>query len=350
MNAPSPTRYDVSHEWFRRCGVSGLMLPAISLGCWHNFGGAGTDPRALSEADFHANVQRMLFTAFDHGITHFDLANNYGPPPGSAEERVGTVLRDDLAGYRDELIISSKAGYRMWDGPYGAGSSRKYLLASLDQSLRRLGLDYVDVFYSHCYDEATPLEEMLGALDSAVRVGKALYVGISSYSAEKTNEVIDICNAQGLVRPIIHQPRYSMLDRWVEDGLLETTSSHGLGVIAFCPLAQGLLTDKYLRGIPDASRARQESGALEEERVSNALVRQLQSLNDVAQRRGQSLAQLALAWVLRPHVADATTGPVTSALIGASKPEQIEDCVRALDAGPLADDERSAIEAILARA
>jgi L-glyceraldehyde 3-phosphate reductase len=348
MHTPSPTRYDVPDGWFRRCGTSGLTLPAISLGCWHNFGGAGTDPRSLPEREFHANVQRMLFTAFDRGVTHFDLANNYGPPPGSAEQRVGTVLRNDLAGYRDELIISSKAGYRMWDGPYGSGSSRKYLLASLDQSLSRLGLDYVDIFYSHCYDETTPLEETLGALDSAVRAGKALHVGISSYSAAKTAEVLEICSAQGLVRPIIHQPSYSMLDRWVEGGLLDVTASHGLGVIAFCPLAQGLLTDKYLRGIPDASRARQESGALQETQVSEDLISRLQRLNDIARQRGQSLAQLALAWVLRPSETSAPAGPVTSALIGASRPEQIEDCVRALEAGPLTEDERRDIEEVLA--
>ncbi|MEL7087619.1 MAG: aldo/keto reductase, partial [Planctomycetota bacterium] len=245
--APREDRYDaVPDGWFRRCGHTGLKLPALSLGCWHNFGDAGTDPRKLPESEFHANARSMLFTAFDHGITHFDLANNYGPAPGSAETRVGRILKEDFAGHRDELIISTKAGYDMWPGPYGEWGSRKYLLASLDQSLGRLGLDYVDLFYSHRFDPDTPLEETLGALDTAVRSGRALYCGISSYSGEMTLEAVRICERDGLIKPIIHQPNYSMLNRGIERDLLPMTGELGMGVIAFCPLAQGLLTPKYL--------------------------------------------------------------------------------------------------------
>ena len=327
--------------WFRRCGKSGLKLPAISLGCWHNFGDAGTDPRKLAETEFHANAQAMLFTAFDHGITHFDLANNYGPAPGSAELRVGRILREDFRAYRDELIISSKAGYLMWPGPYGEWGSRKYLLASLDQSLERLGLDYVDIFYSHRFDPDTPLEETLGALDTAVRSGKALYGGISSYSGEQTLEALRICERDGLVKPIIHQPSYSMLNRGVETDLLPVTGELGLGVIAFCPLAQGLLTPKYLGGIPDDSRAKQESGFLQEDRVTPELVAQLQQLNALAEARGQSLAQMALSWTLRDP-------RMTSALIGASRPGQIEENVKAGEKLKFADEELVAIENALA--
>lgn len=353
---PAADRYSAAVEktsgntsggnWFRRCGKSGLKLPAISLGCWHNFGDAGTDPRKLAESEFHENAQAMLFTAFDHGITHFDLANNYGPAPGSAELRVGRILREDFRGHRDELIISTKAGYRMWDGPYGEWGSRKYLLASLDQSLDRLGLDYVDLFYSHRPDPDTPLEETLGALDTAVRSGKALYCGISSYSGERTLEVLRICERDGLVKPIIHQPNYSMLNRGVEGDLLPVTGELGLGVIAFCPLAQGLLTPKYLGvgsgggQVPDDSRAKQESGFLKEDRITPELVAQLQKLNAVAEARGQSLAQLALSWTLRDP-------RMTSALIGASRPSQITENVKAAENLDFTDDELVKIENIL---
>lgn len=344
---PREDRYDAvpqssgeSGGWFRRCGKSGLKLPAISLGCWHNFGDAGTDPRKLAEGEFHANAQAMLFTAFDHGITHFDLANNYGPAPGSAELRVGRILREDFRGHRDELIISSKAGYHMWPGPYGEWGSRKYLLASLDQSLERLGLDYVDIFYSHRFDPDTPLEETLGALDTAVRRGKALYCGISSYSGEQTLEALRICERDGLVKPIIHQPSYSMLNRGVETDLLPVTGELGLGVIAFCPLAQGLLTPKYLGGVPEDSRAKQESGFLTEDRVTPELVARLQKLNAIAEARGQSLAQLALSWTLRDP-------RMTTALIGASRPSQIEENVKAGEKLNFTDDELVEIEYVL---
>ncbi len=344
-HTPAESRYDVHPQWFRRCGASGLMLPAVSLGCWHNFGGAGSDPRALPEADFHANAQRMLFTAFDHGVTHFDLANNYGPPPGSAESRVGRILREDLAAHRDELIISSKAGWGMWPGPYGDLGSRKYLLASLDQSLDRLGLDYVDIFYHHRPDPGTPLEETMFALDSAVRQGKALYVGISSYNGADTERAVRICEDHGWVRPIIHQPSYSMLERGIEGDLLPVTAERGLGVIAFCPLAQGLLTGKYLDHVPDDSRAKQPSGFLTEDRVTPELIKKLNALNGIAKRRGQSLAQLALLWVLRdqPH------GPVTSALIGASRPEQVVENVKICEGPALTADESSEIDRLLQR-
>jgi len=297
---------------YRRCGRSGLKLPAISLGCWHNFGGRANPDEA----------RRMLRRAFDLGITHFDLANNYGPPPGSAEEFVGTVLADDFKDHRHELIISSKAGYRMWPGPYGEWGSRKYLLASLDQSLRRLKLDYVDIFYSHRPDPDTPLEETIGALDSAVRAGKALYVGISSYNGAQTDAAMKL--ARELRTPlIIHQPVYSMLNRWVEPDLLPVTKREGLGVIAFCPLAQGLLTNRYLAGIPQDSRAASPDGFLSEKQVTPEVVAKVQKLAGIAQRRGQSMAQLALAWVLRDEA-------VTSALIGASRVSQIEENVGAL--------------------
>ncbi|MEM9882140.1 MAG: aldo/keto reductase [Planctomycetota bacterium] len=344
---PNPARYDDPPAgWFRTCGRSGLKLPAVSLGCWHNFGDAGTDPRRLPEAEFHANVRTMLFAAFDRGVTHFDLANNYGPVPGAAELRVGRVLREDFAGHRDELIVSTKAGYRMGPGPYGVYGSRKSLLASLDQSLSRLGLDYVDIFYSHRPDPpveegGTPLEETLGALDSAVRSGKALYAGISSYSGERTLEAARVCDRDGLTRPVIHQPSYSMLNRGVESGLLPVTGELGIGVIAFCPLAQGLLTPKYLGGVPDDSRARQESGFLKEDRVTPELVERLRRLDRIASDRGQTLAQLALSWVLRD-------GRVTSALIGASRPEQIEQNAAAAQKLDFADDELTRIEAALA--
>jgi L-glyceraldehyde 3-phosphate reductase len=336
--APSDTRYKNTPGWFRRCGRSGLQLPAISIGCWHNFGDPGTDSsRHTDEASMHENARAMLFAAFDNGITHFDLANNYGPAPGSAETRVGRILSRDFKAYRDELIISSKAGYGMWSGPYGDGGSRKYLLASLDQSLKRLQLDYVDIFYSHRFDANTPLEETLGALDSAVRQGKALYAGISSYSGEQTRRVKSICQANGFVMPIIHQPNYSMLNRRVETDLLPAVDDTGMGVIAFCPLAQGLLTNKYLSGVPEDSRAKQEAGALSENAVTPELVAKLRKLNAIAGDRGQSLAQMALSWTLR----DAR---VTSALIGASRPEQVVENVKAAEKVSFAADELAAIE------
>jgi L-glyceraldehyde 3-phosphate reductase len=310
---------------YRRSGRSGLKLPAISLGLWHNFG----HDRSLDSQ--RAIVRR----AFDLGITHFDLANNYGPPYGSAEENFGRLLVSDLAPYRDELVISSKAGYDMWPGPYGEWGSRKYLLASLDQSLERMGLDYVDIFYSHRLDPETPLEETMGALDTAVRQGKALYVGISSYSAEKTREAVAIL--RGLGTPLlIHQPSYSMLNRWIEEELLDVLAEEGAGCIAFSPLAQGMLTDKYLEGIPDGSRATQGS-SLSPDLVTDEARAKLRALNEIATGRGQTLAQLALAWTLRDE-------RVTSALVGASSVEQLEANVAALDRLDLSADELAEID------
>ncbi len=338
-------RYDTKPSWFRRCGNSGLLLPAISLGCWHNFGAAGTDAvRHADETSFHENCRQMLFTAFDRGITHFDLANNYGPPPGSAEERVGRILRDDFAAYRDELIISSKAGYRMQPGPYGEWGSRKYLLSSLDASLKRLQLDYVDIFYSHRFDPNTPLEETLFALDTAVRQGKAIYAGVSNYNGAQMADVVRICEKNGWVKPIINQPNYSMLNRWVEKELLPVTGRFGIGTIAFCPLAQGLLTGKYLGAVPDDSRVKQPGGFLRESNVTPPLVAKLNKLNDIAKSRGQSLAQMTLSWTLRPQSGTA----ITTALIGASRPSQIIENAKFADAPALSEDELKAIEAILA--
>jgi L-glyceraldehyde 3-phosphate reductase len=315
---------------YRRCGRSGLKLPALSLGCWHNFGG---------NAD-HAEARRMLHRAFDLGITHFDFANNYGPPPGNAESFAGQVLAQDFKGYRDELIISSKAGYGMWPGPYGEWGSRKYLLASLDQSLERLGLDYVDIFYSHRPDNDTPLEETIGALDTAVRQGKALYVGISSYNGAMTEAAMKV--ALELRTPlIIHQPSYSMLNRWIESDLLPHTRKLGLGVIAFCPLSQGLLTDKYLAGIPANSRAASADGFLRPEHVTPEAVAKVKQLNAIAKRRGQSMAQMALAWVLRDEA-------VTSALIGASRVSQIDENVATLANLKFSTAELQEIERVLA--
>ena len=339
---PADSRYENTPGWFRRCGRSGLLLPLISLGCWHNFGDPGTDAgHHQDESALHENAKAMLFTAFDHGITHFDLANNYGPAPGAAETRVGRILKENFRGYRDELIISSKAGYSMWPGPYGDWGSRKYMLASLEQSLKRLQLDYVDIFYSHRFDPHTPLEETLGALDSAVRQGKALYVGISSYSGEQTRRVKSICQANGLVQPIIHQPSYSLLNRRVETDLLPATTETGMGIIAFCPLDQGLLTNKYLNGIPEDSRAKQEKSFLQESAVTPKLVEKLKKLNAVAGGRDQSLAQMALSWVLRDE-------RVTSALIGASRPAQIVENVKAADKARFSESELQAIETSLA--
>src|SRR6202165_1957014 len=306
---PAADRY--ASMTYRRSGRSGLQLPAISLGLWQNFG--GTRPLETSRAIIHR--------AFDLGITHFDLANNYGPPYGSAESTFGGIFADDLAPYRDELVISTKAGYDMWPGPYGDWGSRKYLLASLDQSLGRMGLDYVDIFYSHRFDPETPLEETMGALDSAVRQGKALYAGISSYSAERTREALAILRRMGTPL-LIHQPSYSMLNRWIEPDLVEVLKEEGIGCIVFSPLAQGLLTDRYLGGVPEGSRA-SRSGSLSRNMLSEENLAKVRALHEIAQRRGQSLAQMAIAWTLRhPRV--------TSALIGASSVGQLEQNVAAL--------------------
>jgi len=323
----NPQRYDSNMTW-RRCGQSGLKLPAITLGLWHNFGDA---------TPFQAQ-RDMLRTAFDAGITHFDLANNYGPPYGSAETNFGEHLRRDFKPYRDELIISSKAGYDMWPGPYGqGGGSRKYVLASLDQSLQRMGLDYVDIFYSHRFDPDTPLEETMGALASAVQQGKALYVGVSSYSAAKTREAAAILKSMG-IQALIHQPSYSLLNRWIEEDLLDALGELGMGCIAFSPLAQGLLTDKYINGTPaDARINRPGGGSLKPEHLSDSNLRHVRALNEMALARGQSLAQMATAWVLR----DAR---VTSALIGASRPAQITELVGALQNLQFSSDELAAID------
>jgi L-glyceraldehyde 3-phosphate reductase len=325
---PLDTRYDAMP--YARCGRSGLKLPPISLGLWHNFG--GVDPLENSRA--------MVWRAFDLGITHFDLANNYGPPPGSAEETFGQIVRQDLAPFRDELIISTKAGYLMWPGPYGEWGSRKYLVASLDQSLRRMGLDYVDIFYHHRPDPETPLEETMGALDHIVRSGKALYVGISSYTADQTRQAAKILNALG-TPCLIHQPRYSMFDRWIEGDLLAVLRVEGIGCIVFSPLAQGLLTDKYLKGIPAGSRASKPHGFLKREQITDDKLAKVRRLQPLAQARGQTLAQMALAWVLRHS-------EVTSALIGASRREQIDDAVGALKNLNFAAEELQSIENILA--
>ena len=321
---PAPDRYDAMP--YRRCGRSGLKLPPISLGLWHNFG----HDRPLD--DQRAIVRR----AFDLGVTHFDLANNYGPPAGSAEENFGRLLREDLAGFRDELVISTKAGYDMWPGPYGEWGSRKYLTASLDQSLRRMGLDYVDIFYSHRFDPDTPLHETMGALDAAVRQGKALYVGISSYSAQRTEEAAQILRDLG-TPAIIHQPSYSLLNRWIEEDLLDVIEREGIGCIAFSPLAQGMLTDKYLGGrIPEDSRAAQER-FLTKDMISAEALTHVRALNELAQERGQSLAQMAIAWTLRDP-------RVTSALIGASSVRQLEENLAALDNLDFTDEELATID------
>ncbi|WNI26805.1 aldo/keto reductase [Streptomyces sp. ITFR-16] len=327
MYIPSADRYQDMP--YRRTGRSGLKLPALSLGLWHNFGGDRT-PQAQGE---------ILRRAFDLGITHFDLANNYGPPPGSAESAMGRALAGDFARHRDEIIVSTKAGYLMWDGPYGEWGSRKNLLSSLDRSLTRLGLDYVDIFYSHRPDPETPLEETMGALDSAVRQGKALYVGISNYSAEQTREAARILKDLGT--PLrIHQPRYSMLDRWVEDGLLTALDELGVGSIAYSPLEQGILSDRYLRGIPEGSRAAGSSPFLSADAVTPELVSRLRELDQLASERGQSLAQMALAWVLRG-------GRVTSAVVGASSVAQLENSVEAVRNLEFGDKELARIEKLL---
>ena len=326
---PKPNRYKSMP--YRRCGKSGLMLPAVSLGLWHNFGAI----------DSLENARTILKLAFDSGITHFDLANNYGPPAGSAEETFGKIFKDDFKSYRDELIISTKAGWGMWEGPYGDWGSKKYLVASLDQSLKRMGLDYVDIFYHHRPDPETPLEETMGALDLIVRRGKALYVGISSYSASETEAAIAVLNQLG-TPCLIHQPKYSMFDRWVEGGLLDVLGEKGVGCIPFSPLAQGLLSNKYLKGIPKGSRAASHrgNGAIEEDAITPEKIAKVIKLNELALNRGQNLAQMALSWILKDD-------RITSVLIGVSKPEQVTDSIKCLENISFSADELNAINNIL---
>src|SRR5471030_3232442 len=324
---PSPERYETMQ--YRRCGNSGIKLSALSLGLWHNFG----------DVDVADNYRKILHTAFDNGITHFDLANNYGPPPGSAETNFGKILKEDFSAYRDELIISSKAGYTMWDGPYGDWGSKKYLVSSLDQSLKRMQLEYVDIFYHHRPDPDTPLEETMGALDLIVRQGKALYAGISNYPAYRANQAFEIL--QNLGTPcLIHQPKYSMFERWVEADLLETLAQNGVGSIAFSPLAGGVLTDRYLAGIPEDSRAASGSKFLTSDQLTPEKLEKVRKLNAIALARGQKLSQMALAWVLRGD-------KVTSVLIGASKTGQIDDAVGMLKNRQFTEQELADIEAIL---
>lgn len=330
MYVANEKRYDAMT--YRRAGRSGLRLPAISLGLWHNFGGV----------DVLENCRAMLRRAFDLGITHFDLANNYGPPPGSAESNFGEIMRLDFAAHRDELIVSTKAGWDMWPGPYGNWGSRKYLLASLDQSLKRMGLEYVDIFYSHRPDPGTPIEETMSALDQAVRSGKALYAGISSYNPEQTATAVKVLRELG-TPCLIHQPKYSMFERTIEGGLLDVLGTEGVGGIAFCPLAQGLLTDRYLKGIPAGSRASKPYSFLKKDDIDEHRLAQIRALNELAIGRGQSLAQMALAWVLRDE-------RMTSALIGASRVEQIEQNVAALANLAFSTEELARIDAILAQA
>ncbi|MFK7911165.1 MAG: L-glyceraldehyde 3-phosphate reductase [Akkermansiaceae bacterium] len=325
--SPDPDRYD-GRMPYRRCGASGLKLPAISLGFWHNFG----------DVDDLGESRRIMRRAFDLGITHFDFANNYGPPPGSAERNCGQILKEDFLAHRDELIISTKAGYLMWDGPYGEWGSRKYLLSSLDQSLARLQLDYVDIFYSHRPDPDTPLEETMGALATSVQQGKALYVGISNYPAEMAKKAFGILQDMG-VKCLIHQPRYNMFDRWIEGGLTDLLLEKGVGCIPFSPLAQGMLTGRYLKGIPSDSRAGKEHGFLQQDQVTEKIAK-VQELAVIAERRGQTLAHMALAWVLR-HPA------VTSALIGASSVAQLEENVRCLENLEFSEEELKEIDAVL---
>ena len=323
----SPSRYEKMK--YRRCGKSGIKLPLISLGLWHNFG----------DNDDFENARNILRTAFDHGITHFDLANNYGPPYGSAEKNFGKIFAKDFKQYRDELIVSSKAGWDMWPGPYGDYGSRKHLITSLDQSLKRMGLEYVDIFYHHRPDPKTPLEETMGALDQIVRQGKALYVGVSQYSPEDTSRAYEILKKQGTPF-LIHQPRYNMMDRWVENGLLDTLEKVGIGSIAFSPLEQGILTDKYLSGIPEDSRAAKEGTYLNESQITGKIVEQVHKLNNIAKSRNQSLAQMAVAWLLKDE-------RITSVLIGASKVSQLKDNIHALDNLDFTNDELERIEVIL---
>jgi L-glyceraldehyde 3-phosphate reductase len=322
-------RYDSMQ--YRRCGRSGLKLPAISLGLWHNFG----------DIDDFGKCRTIIQTAFDNGITHFDLANNYGPPPGGAEVTFGKIFKQDLKPYRDEMIVSSKAGYGMWPGPYGEWGSKKYLVSSLDQSLKRMGLDYVDIFYHHRPDPETPLEETMGALDLIVRQGKALYIGISNYSASETQKAIEVLNSLGTPL-LIHQAKYSMLVRWVEEGLLEVLDKNGVGCIAFSSLAQGILTNKYLNGIPADSRAASArgNGALESNVLTQEIIQKVRRLNELAQQRGQDMAQMALAWILKDQ-------RMTSLIIGASKAEQVIDSLQSLKNYQFTNDELNTIESIL---
>jgi len=326
----SPDRYQ--SMTYNRCGNSGLLLPAISLGLWHNFG----------ETDDYENNRKILRLAFDKGITHFDLANNYGPPPGAAEVTFGKVLKDDFKSYRDEMVISSKAGWKMWDGPYGDYGSKKYLVASLDQSLKRMGLEYVDIFYHHRPDPSTPMEETMAALDLIVRQGKALYVGVSSYSAAETKKAIGILKQLG-TPCLIHQPKYSMFERWIENGLLDVLGEEGVGCITFSSLAQGLLTNKYLNGIPADSRAAsgRGNGAVDENQITSDKIQKVAKLNELAIQRGQTLAQMALAWTLRDK-------RVTSIILGVSKAEQLTDSLQCLDKPAFTEDELKHIDAILA--
>lgn len=324
---PSTSRYQ--HMEYRRCGNSGIKLPAVSLGLWHNFG----------HVDQLENSANILKLAFDSGITHFDLANNYGPPPGSAEENFGKLLKRDFRGYRDEMIISSKAGYTMWEGPYGDWGSKKYLVSSLDQSLKRMELDYVDIFYHHRPDPHTPLEETMAALDLIVRQGKALYAGISNYQPEEAARAIRILKELG-TPCLIHQPKYSMYERWVENGLLDLLDQEGVGCIPFSPLAQGLLTDKYLKGIPADSRAAKSHGFLQADQVTPERIAQINRLNALAESRGQKLAQMALSWILRDR-------RITSVLVGASRPEQLADSLKCLDNTSFSTEELEQIEQIL---
>ena len=323
----SPERYDRME--YRRCGRSGIKLPLISLGLWHNFG----------DVDVPENFRKILHLAFDSGITHFDLANNYGPPYGSAESNFGKILKQDFLPYRDELIISTKAGYDMWPGPYGNFGSKKYLTASLDQSLKRMGLEYVDIFYHHRPDPETPLEETMAALDLIVRQGKALYAGISNYPADLAAKAFDILRDLG-TPCLIHQPKYSMLERWVEDGLLDLLEERGVGCIPFSPLAQGLLTNKYLNDIPEDSRAAKSTGHLQTTEITAAKVQQLRALNEIAASRGQSLAQMALSWLLKDP-------RVTSVLVGASKPAQLADSLKCMDRLDFRGEELARIQSIL---
>jgi L-glyceraldehyde 3-phosphate reductase len=325
--APNPKRYDAME--YRRCGRNGLLLPAVSLGLWHNFG----------HVDVLENCRKILHLAFDSGITHFDLANNYGPPPGSAEENFGRILRQDFQRYRDQMIISTKAGYYMWEGPYGEWGSKKYLVSSLDQSLQRMGLDYVDIFYHHRPDPNTPLEETMAALDLVVRQGKALYVGLSNYQAEEAARALSIL--RGLGTPcLIHQPKYSMFERWAEGGLLDLLEKEGVGCIPFSPLAQGLLTNKYLKGIPEDSRAAKPTGFLKADQITPEKLDKIRRLNELAIRRDQTLAQMALAWILKDK-------RITSVLIGVSKPEQVTDSLQCFKNTWFSGEELQTIESIL---
>ena len=338
----SLTRYDdLPDSWFRRCGASGLDLPAISLGMWHNFGDPGTDSQKLGEQDLHENATAMMRTAFDRGVTHFDFANNYGPAPGAAEERCGRILSSDFVHHREELVISSKAGYRMQPGPYGDGGGRKYLVESCHASLRRLRVDHLDLFYHHRLDPTVPLEETLGALDSLVRAGKTLYAAISNYPGERVEEAVAVCEREGFAKPILHQVSHNLLGPEGNEAGLAAAATAGMGNIVFSPLAQGLLTGKYLDGIPDDSRASAPSGFLKSDRVTPELRERLRKLDAYAGDRGQTLAQLALSWVLGDP-------RITSALIGASRPGQVSDCCDALDKPVLTEAERDEVLSLAA--